>query len=54
MIAAEKAPFRKVNFPDGAETLAELGMPPLITMRDGIAMIKSAGTAEAFGPMDVK
>ncbi|KRD69871.1 NAD(P)-dependent oxidoreductase [Ensifer sp. ENS10] len=54
VIAAEKAPFRKVNFPDGAETLAELGMPPLITMRDGIAMIKSAGTAEAFGPMDVK
>lgn len=54
VIAAEKAPFRKVNFPDGTQTLAQLGMPPLITMRDGIARIKSAGTAEAFGPMDVK
>ncbi|KSV71715.1 hypothetical protein N185_23755 [Sinorhizobium sp. GW3] len=52
-VATEKAPFRAVNFPDGAETLAQLGMHPLIAMRDGIAMIKSARTAEAFGPMDV-
>ncbi|HEV7306872.1 NAD(P)-dependent oxidoreductase [Ensifer sp.] len=54
VIATEKAPFRKVNFPDGATTLAHLGMQPLITMRDGIAMIKTMGTADAFGPMDVK
>lgn len=54
VIAAEKAPFRRVNFPDGGETLSKLGMPPLIAMRDGIGMIRSAGTAEAFGPMDVK
>lgn len=54
VIATEKAPFRKLNFPDGSQTLTELGMRPLIAMRDGIAMIKSAGTAEAFGPMDVK
>ncbi|MBD9648169.1 NAD(P)-dependent oxidoreductase [Ensifer sp. ENS09] len=53
-IATEKAPFRAANFPDGAETLSRLDMDPLIAMRDGIAMIKSAGTAEAFGPMDVK
>ncbi|WP_457585460.1 NAD-dependent epimerase/dehydratase family protein [Ensifer canadensis] len=52
-IAAEKAPFRKVNFPDGAPAMSLLGMRPLIAMQDGIKMIRDAGSAPAFGPMDV-
>ncbi len=51
--APEKAPFRAVNFPDASQVFGLLGLSPTIGMRDGIEMIKSAGTAPAFGPMDI-
>lgn len=49
----EKTPFRKVFFPDGTESFGILNCWPSITMSDGINMIKLAGTANKFGPMDV-
>ncbi|MGU3494602.1 NAD-dependent epimerase/dehydratase family protein [Xanthobacteraceae bacterium A53D] len=52
-IAPEKAPFRAVQFPDGASAFARLGLAPTISMAGGIARIVAAGTAPAFGPMDV-
>lgn len=51
--ALEKAPFRAIHFPDGRPAFDRLGLSPVIAMRDGIEMIKSAGTAPAFGPMDI-
>lgn len=51
--AAEKSPFRPVHFTDGRPAFDLLGLSPAIAMRDGIEMIKSAGTAPAFGPMDI-
>ncbi len=51
--APEKAPFRKINFPDGAQAFSQLNLLPSITMKDGIEMIRNAGTAKAFGPMDL-
>lgn len=51
--APEKTAFRRINFPDGGEAFARLKLWPSITMKDGIAMIRDAGTATAFGPMDI-
>ncbi|HTO31751.1 MAG TPA: NAD(P)-dependent oxidoreductase [Pararhizobium sp.] len=53
VIVPEKTPFRPIHFPDGADAFARLGLHPAIGMRDGIAMIRDAGTAPAFGPMDL-
>lgn len=51
--AAEKTPFRAVHFADGRSTFRLLDLEPMIDMRRGLAMISAAGTATAFGPMDV-
>lgn len=51
--APEKTPFRAVHFSDGRPAFDLLGLSPAISMRDGIEMIRSAGTAPAFGPMDI-
>jgi len=48
-----KTPFRKVYFPDSMESFAKLNCWPSINMNDGINMIKRAGTANKYGPMDV-
>lgn len=49
----EKIPFREIFFPDGTESFDKLNCWPAISMYDGIKMIKHAGTAKKFGPMDV-
>jgi nucleoside-diphosphate-sugar epimerase len=49
----EKTPFRKVYFPDSTESFAKLNCRPSINMSDGINMIKRAGTANKYGPIDV-
>jgi nucleoside-diphosphate-sugar epimerase len=51
--APEKAPFRRINFPDGAQAFSQLNLLPSITMKDGVGMIRDAGTSKAFGPMDI-
>ncbi|MCM2472755.1 NAD(P)-dependent oxidoreductase [Rhizobium sp. CG5] len=51
--APEKSPFRTIHFADGRPAFDLLGLAPAIGMRNGIDMIKSAGTAPAFGPMDI-
>ncbi len=51
--APEKTPFREIHFADGRPAFGRLGLAPAIDMRGGIAMIKAAGTAQAFGPMDI-
>ncbi|KQS90807.1 MULTISPECIES: NAD-dependent epimerase/dehydratase family protein [unclassified Rhizobium] len=53
VIVPEKTPFRPIHFPSGIEAFAALDLHPAIGMRDGIAMIRDAGTATAFGPMDL-
>ena len=53
-VAPEKTPFRPVDTPAAGETLTSLGKLSLITMHEGISGIRDAGTAGAFGPMDVK
>lgn len=52
--AAEKAPFRKVNFPSGENAFAALKYRPAISMLQGLTMIKDHNTQGNFGPMDVE
>lgn len=52
--APEKSPFRQINFRDGAGAFAQLNLWPSIMMKDGISMIRDAGTSNAFGPMDIE
>lgn len=51
--APEKPPFRPIHFPEGSEAFAQLTSGPAIGMHQGIRMIRDAGTAKAFGPMDI-
>ena len=53
VIAPEKAPFRSIHFPDSAAAFERMDFWPAINMRDGIAMIRDAQSAAAFGPMDL-
>lgn len=53
VIAPEKTPFRPIHFPLAAETFERMDFWPAINMRDGIAMIRDAQSAAAFGPMDL-
>lgn len=53
VIAPEKPAFRPIHFPHAAETFERLGLGPAVGMRQGIHMIRDAGTAKAFGPMDI-
>lgn len=48
-----KPPFRRLSYPSGATLFDRLGASPGITMAQGIRMIREAGSASAFGPMDV-
>lgn len=52
-IAPGKKPFRKVYYPDGAETFELLGVSPAISLAEGITRIRDANTGKAFGPLDV-
>lgn len=52
IIVPDKAPFRAFRFQDGAESLTALALRPR-SMRAGLEGIRDAGTANAFGPMDV-
>jgi len=49
-----KAPFRKVAFPREDGVYANLGYQPGTTPQQGLEMIRDAGTADRFGPMDVQ
>ncbi|WP_455272996.1 NAD-dependent epimerase/dehydratase family protein [Rhizobium herbae] len=53
VIAPEKTPFRPIHFPDSAQAFERMDIRPAINMRDGVAMIRDAKTAAAFGPMDL-
>ncbi len=53
VVVPEKPPFRPIHFPDGAQAFEQLGLYPAIDMGEGIRMIRDAGTAKAFGPMDI-
>jgi nucleoside-diphosphate-sugar epimerase len=53
VIAPEKLPFRPIHFPDGAKAFERLDLWPAIDMHEGIRMIRDAGTAQVFGPMDI-
>ncbi|WP_275788479.1 NAD-dependent epimerase/dehydratase family protein [Pararhizobium gei] len=53
VIAQEKTPFRAIHFPDGGEAFRRLDLVPMVEMHEGIRMIRDAGTAGAFGPMDL-
>ncbi|WP_426240207.1 NAD-dependent epimerase/dehydratase family protein [Pararhizobium sp. DWP1-1-3] len=53
VIVPEKTPFRPIHFPDSAKAFERMDFRPAISMRDGIAMIRDAQTAAAFGPMDL-
>ncbi len=53
IVVPEKPPFRPIHFPDGRLGFERLGFWPQIDMREGIRMIRDAGTASGFGPMDI-
>ncbi|MGB6006474.1 hypothetical protein, partial [Castellaniella sp.] len=52
-IAQSKQPFRVLNWPSGEVAFDRLGMWPDIDMEKGLTMIRDAGHAGSFGPMDV-
>lgn len=54
VIDASKTPFRKVAFPREDRIFMRLGYQPKISLQKGLEMIRDAGTAERFGPMDVQ
>lgn len=49
-----KTPFRKVSYPDAADLFNALDFRPRITPAHGLTLIRDAGTANRFGPVDVK
>ncbi|MFJ7565824.1 NAD-dependent epimerase/dehydratase family protein [Herminiimonas sp. NPDC097707] len=53
-IDAAKKPFRKMYFPKDESVFDLLGFHPRISLEDGLTLIRNAGTAEAFGPLDVQ
>jgi nucleoside-diphosphate-sugar epimerase len=54
VIDPSKTPFRKVAFPQEDGVFMRLGYQPKISLQQGLEMIRDAGTAERFGPMDVQ
>lgn len=54
VIDNSKLPFRAVNFPKEKEIYDYLNFYPEISLPYGIQMIRDAGTADNFGPMDVQ
>ena len=54
VIDAAKTPFRKVNFPREERVFEALGYQPKISPEQGLILIRDAGTADHFGPMDVQ
>jgi len=52
-IASEKPPFRDVFIPESTNSFELLKYQPHISICDGLTMIKSSGSAQKFGPMDV-
>lgn len=53
-VAPAKMPFRPLSYPSGEALFNRLGISPAITMAEGLRMIREAGSARAFGPMDVQ
>lgn len=49
-----KEPFRKIMFPNEAGVFALLGYRPQISPEQGLRLIRAAGTAHRFGPLDVE
>ena len=52
-IAPEKPPFRKVNYPNTQSAFARLEWDAQISLEEGARRIREAGTASAFGALDV-
>lgn len=53
-IDATKKPFRKMQFPKDESVFEALDFRPGISLDDGLRLISQAGTAAAFGPLDVQ
>ncbi|MGT2511244.1 hypothetical protein [Cupriavidus basilensis] len=53
LCAPEKAPFRGIAAPNGQAAFERLDLAPAISMAQGIALIRDAGSWAAFGPLDV-
>ena len=53
-IDAAKKPFRKMHYPKDETVFDLLGYRPKISLEDGLTLISNAGTAGAFGPLDVQ
>lgn len=49
-----KTPFRKICYPDAADLFSTLDFSPRITLAHGLRLIREAGTANRFGPVDVQ
>lgn len=54
IIDPAKIPFRKTNFPREEGIFEALGYQPQISPEQGLMLIRDAGTADRFGPMDVQ
>jgi nucleoside-diphosphate-sugar epimerase len=53
-IDATKKAFRKMQFPKDEFIFDALGVRPEISLEEGLTLIRQAGTAAAFGPLDVQ
>lgn len=53
-VDATKKPFRKMQFPKDESVFDALDFRPKISLDDGLTLISQAGTAAAFGPLDVQ
>lgn len=49
-----KTPFRTVSYPCTSELFRQLGYQPQISPEKSLVLIRDAGTADRFGPMDVQ
>lgn len=54
IVDPHKKPFRKICFPRDFRAFDALGLKPEIDAFHGLCMIRNAGTASHFGPVDVK
>jgi nucleoside-diphosphate-sugar epimerase len=54
IIAKEKRPFRKIRYPHDGEIFEALDVFPSISAIDCLHLVRDAGSAVHFGPMDVQ
>lgn len=54
VIDPSKTPFRSIAYPRNIEIFRHLGCQPEISPEKSLELIRDAGTADRFGPMDVQ